>query len=153
MLDTCTINRIHDQEVDAHEWTFRGRIYVTDIQMQEIAHTQEPGRHRTLLTALFSLRPSVIRPGVPPMHTNACQAGYDYWYDDCDYVNSYELSYGRLVPPMAAMLGHNPRKLQNRLRDALIAESTRAYGLTLVTSDRRLAKMARSFGIPVEAIQ
>lgn len=83
MLDTCTINRIHDQEVGAHELTFRGRIYVTDIQMQEIAHTQEPGR----------------------------------------------------------------------LRDALIAESTRAYGLTLVTSDRRLAKMARSFGIPVEAIQ
>jgi predicted nucleic acid-binding protein len=153
MLDTCAINRIHDQEVSADEWTLRGRIYVTDIQMQEVAQTPEPGRRDSLLTALFSLRPSVIRPGLSLTCADAWHADYGHGYDNDDHLNSYELSYGRLVPSMAATLGGKPGKLQNRLRDALIAESARANCLTLVTSDKKLVKMALSLGIPVETIQ
>jgi hypothetical protein len=141
MLDTCTINRIHDGEVTAGEWTLRGPIYITGM------------RRDSLLSLLFGLRPSVIGLGVPPICSRTCQAGYDFAHDDHDYLNSCELSQGRMVPVMAAMLGRNPGKLQNRLRDALITESTRANGLILVTSDRRLAIMARSFGLSVEAIQ
>jgi hypothetical protein len=40
MLDTSAINRVHDGL--GCEWSLRGPLYVTDIQLQEIAQTRAP---------------------------------------------------------------------------------------------------------------
>jgi hypothetical protein len=42
MLDTSAINRIHDG--GECPWSFRGPLYVTDIQLQEIAQTRDRER-------------------------------------------------------------------------------------------------------------
>jgi hypothetical protein len=60
MLDTSAINCIHDGL--GCEWSLRGQLYVTDIQLQEIAQTRDLKRRDSLLLAFFSLRPTIIRP-------------------------------------------------------------------------------------------
>ena len=153
MFDTCTINRIFDQKVSADEWRLRGPIYVTDIQISEIAQTPDRVRRESLLATLFALTPSVVRPGSPRLHTYDFGSGDDDAHDEQQCLGSHELSLGRQVPIMAAMLGRSPAKFENRFRDALITEATRTNRLILVTADKGLAKMATRFGVCVEGVQ
>ena len=103
-----------------------------------------------LLATLFALKPSVVRHGAPPMCTDDFWFGCDQGCDNQQYLESPGLSLGRQVPIMATRLGSGPRKLANRLRDAVIAEAARTNDLTLVTADTKLAEVARSFGVCVE---
>lgn len=147
MLDTSAINRIHDG-MDC-EWSLRGPLYVTDIQLQEIGATRDPRRRDSLLRAFVSLRPTVIRPSglvfVPEYFgfTSYCDAGFALTDED------YPRPVGRIMPHIAAALGS---RIETQFRDALIAEAALQSGLTLVTADRKLARVARSFGAPVEEI-
>jgi predicted nucleic acid-binding protein len=62
---------------------------------------------------------------------------------------TYQRSLGRQAPLMAAAPGG---RFERNFRDALIAEAALANAPALVTADAELARMARSFGIGVEAI-
>ncbi len=48
MLDTCVINRILDGQI-GNVWSLRGKIFVTDIQLQEVIDTKNPSRRNYLL--------------------------------------------------------------------------------------------------------
>ena len=61
----------------------------------------------------------------------------------------YSLSLGRMMPFIASSIGS---KVEKHFPDALIAEAALTSNLTLVTADRRLAKVGRSFGAHVEEI-
>jgi hypothetical protein len=61
MLDTCAINRIFDGSA-GNEWSLRGDIFVTDIQLHKILDTANPIRRDYLFSRLIDLRPKVIRP-------------------------------------------------------------------------------------------
>jgi hypothetical protein len=147
MLDTSAINRIHDGL--GCEWSLRGPLYVTDIQLQEIAQTRNPERRDSLLGAFLSLRPTIIRPSglsfVPEYFgfSSYCDASFTLYDED------YPRPVGRMMPYIAAALGSHVEK---QFRDALIAEATLVSELTLVTADRKLAKVAGSFGARVEEI-
>ncbi|MGC2460109.1 MAG: PIN domain-containing protein [Steroidobacteraceae bacterium] len=141
MLDTSTINWILDQEVSAGDWTLRGPVVVTDVQLLELMQTPLPERRESLLGVLSILRPSVILPdALAPM-------AYDFGLGLEE--ETYQRSLGRQARLMAAALGD---RFERNFRDALIAEAALANALTLVTADAKLARMARSFGIGVEAI-
>ena len=118
MLDTSAINRIHDWQ--QCPWSLRGSLYVTDIQLQEIAQTPNPHRRTSLLHAFASLRLTVVRPlsrvfvpdyfGFPSFFEGSfTQASEDY-----------PLSLGRLMPTIAASMGS---RLKRYFPDALIAEA------------------------------
>jgi len=115
MLDTSALNRIHDGL--GCEWSLRGPLYVTDIQLQEIAQTRDPGRRASLLEAFFSLRPTVIRPlGVIFMpeyfgFSSYCDAGITLSDEN------YPLPIGRMMPHIAAALGS---RMDKQFGDALI---------------------------------
>jgi hypothetical protein len=144
MLDTSAINRIQDGT--GCEWSLRGPLYVTDIQLQEIAQTPDPGRRGSLIAAFMSLRPIIVRPFgrafVPGFFgfSSFCQDGFAL--DNEDYP-------GRVMPLIAATMGS---RVEKYFPDALIAEVALTSNLTLVTADRRLAKVGRSFGVYVEEI-
>jgi predicted nucleic acid-binding protein len=53
------------------------------------------------------------------------------------------------MPYIAAALGSN---IEKQFRDALIADAALTGDLTLVTADRKLARVARSFDASVEEI-
>jgi hypothetical protein len=148
MLDTSAINRVHDGL--GCEWSLRGPLYVTDIQLQEIAQTRAPDRRTSLLAAFMSLRPTVVRPRgrvfVPEFFgfSSFFTGGFTLADED------YPLSLGRVMPQIAASMGS---RFVKYFPDALIAEAALTSNLTLVTADRRLAKAARSFGAHVEEIE
>jgi predicted nucleic acid-binding protein len=141
MLDTSTINWILDQKVSAGDWTLRGPVFVTDVQLLELMQTPLPERRESLMGLLSILRPSVIRPdALAPM-------AYDFGLGLEE--ETYQRSLGRQAPLMAAAPGG---RFERNFRDALIAEAALANAPALVTADAELARMARSFGIGVEAI-
>jgi predicted nucleic acid-binding protein len=148
MLDTCAINRIHDGL--NCEWSLRGPLYVTDIQLQEIAQTRDRGRRESLLQAFFSLRPTVIRP--QGLIFDAEFFGFSAYCAEGSLLpaEDYPRPIGRIMPFIAAALGS---QMEKQFRDALIGEAALRNHLTLVTSDRKLAKVASSFGASVEAIE
>ena len=147
MLDTSAINRIHDGL--GCEWSLRGPLYVTDIQLQELARTRNPERRESLLDAFRSLRPTIIRPlgldFVPDYFgfTSCFDAGCMFSDED------YPLPIGRIMPHIAATLGS---RVERHFPDALIAEAALRRELTLVTADRKLAKVASFFGARVEQV-
>lgn len=147
MLDTSAINRIHDWQ--QCPWSLRGPLYVTDIQLQEIAQTCNPDRRASLMAAFMSLRPTVVRPTGQVFDpeffgfSSFCDDGFTLADED------YSLSLGRVMPLIAASLGS---RVEKHFPDALIAEAALTSNLTLVTADRRLAKVGRSFGAHVEEI-
>jgi predicted nucleic acid-binding protein len=148
MLDTCAINRIHDG-LDC-EWSLRGPLYVTDIQLQEIAQTRDRGRRESLMQAFFSLRPTVIRP--QGLIFDADFFGFSTYCVEGPFLSAedYARPIGRIMPFIAAALGS---RIERQFRDALIGEAALRNSLTLVTSDRKLGKVASSFGARVEVIQ
>ena len=141
MLDTSAINRIHD--AGECEWLLRGPLYVTEIQLQEIAQTHDPDRRASLLATFMSLRPTVVRPQGRVFNPEFFGGGFTL--DDEDY----SLSLGRVMPLIAASMGS---RVEKYFPDALIAEATLTSNLTLVTADRRLARVGRSFGTRVEEV-
>ena len=147
MLDTSAINRIHDGM--GCPWSLRGPLYVTDIQLQEIAQTRNPDRRASLMAAFMSLRPTVVRPRGRVFDpeffgfSSFCDDGFPLADED------YGLSLGRAMPLIAASMGS---RVEKYFPDALIAEAALTSNLTLVTADRRLAKVGRSFGAHVEEI-
>ncbi len=147
MLDTSAINRIHDWQ--QCPWSLRGPLYVTDIQLQELSHTSDPDRRASLLAAFMSLQPTVIRPQGrvfnPEFFGFSEYFGGGFTLDDEDY----SLSLGRVMPLIAAAMGS---RVEKYFPDALIAEAALTSNLTLVTADRRLAKVGRSFGAHIEEI-
>jgi len=64
-------------------------------------------------------------------------------------VEDYSRPIGCVMPYIAAALGSRPEK---QFRDALIAEGALRNNLALVTADRKLARVAQSFGAYVERI-
>ena len=147
MLDTSAINRIHDWQ--QCPWSLRGPLYVTDIQLQEIAQTRNPDRRTSLMAAFMSLRPTVVRPTSrvfdPEFFGFSSFSNDGFTLTDEDYG----LSLGRVMPLIAASIGS---RVEKHFPDALIAEAALTSNLTLVTADRRLAKVGRSFGAHVEEI-
>ena len=155
MLDTSIVNRIHERRVNAGRWTLRGPIYVTDIQLQEIAQTPNPEKRHALLRTLLSLGCNIIRPGQSIL--NGSELGLEYQHGPgCE--NEFdqpvdELALGRWIPCMVARLPGGPRRLANRFRDAFIAQAAAGNRLTLVTSDRKQSEAAIANGIAVDFIQ
>jgi hypothetical protein len=147
MLDTSAINRVHDW----HEcpWSLRGPLYVTDIQLQEISRTRNPERRASLLAAFMSLRPTVVRPRGRIFDPEFF--GFTEFFDGGFTLDDedYSLSIGRVMPLIARSIGS---RVEKHFPDALIAEAALTSNLTLVTADRRLAKVGRSFGAHVEEI-
>ena len=147
MLDTSAINRIHDWE--QCEWSLRGPLYVTEVQLQEIAQTRDPERRASLLAAYRSLRLTVIRPMglvmVPEFFGFASYYPRGLTQSDEDYPRPI----GRAMTHIAAAMGS---KLEKHYPDALIAEAALNTNLTLVTADRRQARVGREFGAHVEEI-
>lgn len=147
MLDTSAINRIHDWQ--QCPWSLRGPIYVTDIQLLELSRTPDPDRRASLLVALMSLRPTVVRP-----RSRVFDPGFfafsEFFNDGFTLGDEdYSLSLGRVMPLISASMGPRVAKY---FPDALIAEAALTSNLTLVTADRRLAKISRSFGAHVEEV-
>jgi len=131
------------------EWSLRGPLYVTDIQLQELAQTPDPDRRDSLVGAFAGLRPTIIRPSglefVPEYFGFSSYYDAGRIFDDEDYPRPI----GKISPHIAATLGS---KVERHYPDALIAEAALMRNLTLVTADRTLAKVARGFGIYVEQI-
>ena len=131
MLDTSTINWILDQKVSAGDWTLRGPVFVTDVQLLELMQTPLPERRESLAGVLSILRPSVIRPDA------LASMAYDFGLGREE--ETYQRSLGRQAPLMAAALGG---RFERNFRDALIAEAALANALTLVTADEGLSSSA-----------
>ena len=157
MLDTSALNRILDARVD-NEWSLRGRIFVTDIQLQEVLDTSNNARRSYLINGMMALDLNVIRPTEMPQRFDVGQ-GFDtgdrfptgmatVWY-----LNAFPLSFGNYVQAISSDLPANNRRPENPLRDGFIAEAALLNHMTLVTADRRLAGIARSFGTSVEYIE
>jgi hypothetical protein len=148
MLDTSAINRIHDGM--GCEWSLRGALYVTDIQLQEVAQTPDAERRASLLDVFSSLRLTIIRPlgltFVPEYFGLSSFHDVGRMFSNEDYPRPV----GRIVPHIAASIGS---KVEKHFPDALIAEAALTKQLTLVTADRKLAKAARGFGGHVEEIR
>jgi predicted nucleic acid-binding protein len=158
MLDTNVINRILDGEVE-NEWSLRGDIFVTDIQLQEILDTRDPSRRNILFRGLMNLHPNVIRPSYLPQWFD-CDQDFDTgerlpWtlpVVEYAYAADVPLSLGRFVPLIARRLPVNRKRPENPLRDGFIAEAALLNGMTLVTADSNLGAAAQRFGVPVELI-
>jgi len=146
MLDTSALNRIHDWR--QCEWSLRGSLYVTEIQLQEIAQTRNPDRRASLLEAYRSLRLIVIRPMglvmVPEFFGFA-----NYYRRGLTQSKDYPRFLDNTMPHIASAMGS---KVEKHYPDALIAETALNTNLTLVTADRRQARVGRDFGTHVEEI-
>jgi hypothetical protein len=156
MLDTSAINRMLDCQID-NEWSLRGRNFVTDIQLQEILNTSDPARRDYLFYGLMAMSLNVIRP-TDMLQLFDCGMNFDtgerfmtgmgtVWH-----TGSMLLSFGNIVPIVAAELPRNRKRPENPLRDGFIAEAAFMYGMTLVTADGRLAGAAEALGVRVEHI-
>ena len=147
MLDTSAINRIHDWQ--QCEWSLRGPLYVTEIQLQEIVQTSNPVRRASLLAAYRSLRFIVIRPMglvfIPEFF------GFTSYYPRGLTLPDEDVPrpIGNTMAHIAAAMGS---RMEKHYPDALIAETALNTNLTLVTADRRQAKVGRWFGTHVEEI-
>lgn len=156
MLDTSALNRILDGKV-GNEWPLRGRNFVTDIQLQEVLDTPDENRRQYLLYGLVALQLNIIRP---TEMRQLFDVGRNFdtgerfltgmgtvWHR-----SSFPLSFGNYVQAIASDLPANKRRPENPLRDGFIAEAALLNRMTLVTADRRLAEIARTFGAAVERI-
>ena len=156
MLDTCVINRILDGRV-GNEWSLRGDNFVTDIQLQEILDTKDPARRRTLLYGLIELHPNVIRPTDAPQWLDGGEK-----FDTGErfltgmgtvwHTASIPEAFGCIAPVVARALPANSKRPENPLRDGFIVEAAMLYGMTLVTADTKLGRVARRLGIDVELV-
>ena len=156
MLDTSAINWILDGKAH-NEWPLRGRNFVTDIQLQEVLDTRNDERRGYLFNGLLALKLNVIRPSEMRQLFDQGQ-NFDtgerfvlgmatVWHR-----SSFPPSFGNYVSVIAAELPFNKHRPANPLRDGFIAETALLNGMTLVTADRRLAAVARFFGVVVEEI-
>jgi hypothetical protein len=102
MLDTSAINRILDWQ--QCEWSLRGPLYVTQIQLHEIAQTHDTARRASLLNAFTNLRLTVIRP--PGRVFDPQFFGFSSFFpgDFTDDDEEYPPSLGRVIPIIAASM-------------------------------------------------
>ncbi len=119
--------------------------------------TSDDARRRYLVYGLVALQLNIIRSTEMPQLFDVGQ-NFDtgerfltgmgtVWHR-----SAFPLSFGNCVPAIASDLPANKRRPVNPLRDGFIAEAALFNRMTLVTADRRLAEIARTFGTDVEHI-
>lgn len=141
LLDTSAINRICDGIVSAERWS---PAYITDVVLQELCRATEGRRRQLLETLLTRLGPGGILRSEGPVHYHPIDQFDTQSWDDP------QLSLGRQFPLITGAMGSNFRR---HAEDGLIAQVAIRHGLTLVTADKKLAKVAGQFGATVEYIQ
>lgn len=142
LLDTSAVNRICDGAVGADRWS---PAYITDVVLQEICRATDDRRRALLDVLLRRIGPGgILRSG---QHLTAHHDPIDQ-FDEPPWSDP-QLSLGRLFPLITGAVGTNFRR---HAEDGFIADVAIRHGLTLVTGDKKLAKVARQFGAKVEYI-
>jgi rRNA-processing protein FCF1 len=141
LLDTSAINRICDGRARADAWC---PFYVTDVVLRELACTKDAVRRCSLFGTLQRNAGILRSESTAPQDTEG-QWGYGP-PDDAPLP----LSIGRPFPLILRAIGVS---YQQHWRDAFIVQAAMMNGLTLVTADRKQARAASEFGVPVEYIE
>jgi predicted nucleic acid-binding protein len=142
LFDTSAVNRIRDGKAPVDAW-YPARV--TDLVLFELGRTPDADRRQSLL-AVVQTRASVILRSEPL----GTQDGEGQWgFGEPDHA-PLPLAIGRPFPLILRALGVSHRQ---HWRDAFIVQAALINGLTLVTADRKQAKAARGFGVPVEYIE
>lgn len=142
LFDTSAVNRIRNGKAPADAWY---PACVTDLVLFELGRTQNAERRRSLL-AVVRTRASMVLRSEPP-GTQDVEGPWGFGEPDNARL---PLSIGRPFPLILRAIGISHRQ---HWRDAFIVQAALMNGLTLVTADRKQAKAARGFGVPVEYIE
>jgi predicted nucleic acid-binding protein len=137
LLDTNIFNRLLDGNISVQNLP-SGMFVATHIQMDEISRTQNAKRKEQLLAK--------FREFIPTLTPTA-----SFLWDESRFDQA-RWSDGKLFEALSADLLHGQKK-DNATRDALIAEVAIVDGVTLLTADSTLAKVARRHGANVIEFQ
>jgi predicted nucleic acid-binding protein len=144
LLDTSAINRICDGEVRADAWS---PVYITDLVVLELGRTRDANRRHSL----FAVLDGRLGPGgILRSEGSVCQDTEGQWGYGERYDAPLPLSIGRPFPLILRAIGTSHRQ---HWRDAFIVQAAMMNGLTLVTADRKQARAAHGFHVPVEYIE
>lgn len=131
MLDTNVFNAIRDGHLKSDLLPIHGNFFATNVQMQEITAISNPTEKQKLLDIFHDVAPQSI-----PTES----AIWDYSsFDECKFSDG--VTYEQLLES----LGSKNKKKHNNMKDALIAETSIANELTLITSDRDLHEVVTEF--------
>ena len=142
LFDTSAVNRIRDGKVPADAWY---PACVTDLVLLELGRTPNADRRRSLL-AVVQRRAGVI---LRSESLGSADTGGQWGFGEPDHA-PLPLAIGRPFPLILRAMGISHRQ---HWRDAFIVQAALMNGLTLVTADRKQARAARGFGVPVEYIE
>ena len=142
LFDTSAVNRIRDGNAPPDAWY---PASVTVLVLFELGRTPGADRRWCLLEVVQRCASVILRS--EPLGT---QDGEGQWgFGEPDNA-PLPLAIGRPFPLILRAIGIS---LQQHWRDAFIVQAALTNGLTLVTADRKQAKAARGFGVPVEYIE
>ena len=131
MLDTNIINRLIDGLWDISQLPTDAPCYVTHIQRDELAKTQDAERRKQLLTKLEEIAPKM--------------ALTESMIEGISRVGECRLSDGIQYEEILNELD-KAKKRANNPQDALIAETALKLGFTLVSADTTLINVMTTHG-------
>ncbi|HEU4664279.1 MAG TPA: hypothetical protein VFS55_09640 [Dokdonella sp.] len=135
VVDTNIINRIADGRLSRLDFPVDAELVAMHVQENEILATNNPQRRIALLD-VFELHQDVRVP------TESMT-----WGDPADWGHAKWGTAGFAGPIKATLDGLNQQRASNHA-DSLIAEVAVANGYGLITADRDLAAVARTFMDP-----
>lgn len=167
MLDTCIFNNLLDGEFELSRLPKDSEIYVTHIQKNELLATKKVERREKLLGIFIGVLQermptessvcgvSVLgeaKLGTKSLPTESMKWGITNW-GESKWTDSGSKSLCDQILIGLENLDPRSKKKLSHIRDALIAETAAANGITLVSSDKDLGKVLQDLGCPVMYVE
>jgi predicted nucleic acid-binding protein len=134
LIDTNVFNHMLDRGVSAQELAERGDLFVTPVQRQELAATQNPARREELLRVFLST-PATEKP------LQTAVWGFGSWGDGHAWGEEGEHYEG--VKRDLESINRKQARSPGRFGDALTAEVALDLDCTLVTEDGSLGSVMK----------
>jgi len=134
MLDSNAYDYIIDNRIDPVNVKKKGELFITNVQISELANTPNNSRRITLQNLVDKLRPEKL------FLESGLWIDELRWDDDQKWIDH--------IGSIAQMLA-DPKRKNPDWRDALIGEVAKTHGLLVVTSDNTFLKKLSMTGIQV----
>jgi hypothetical protein len=141
MFDTNALNRIIKQRVDVTHFDKNHEYFITPVQYSEILQTNNTYVREKLLKGLEIIR------DVAPMgrvHIHSAPWGHFPWGHG-PWGGGDGKYYNQILKELSECSGNKSGR--GNYSDALIIETCKMDGMTLITNDRTVQKICRNFGV------
>lgn len=141
MFDTNALNQIIKQRIDASDFDKNHEYFITPVQYSEILQTNNSTVREKLLKGL-----EIIREIAPMgrVHIHSAPWGHFPWGHG-PWGGGNGKYYGQVLKKLSECPGNKRRRGNNS--DALIIETCKMDGMTLITNDRYVQKICVDIGV------